>query len=150
MTSDELPDFWDEALEVLAAAPIAFLATSNQAQALVRAVTPTYEGATAYIATDPQSPKVRQILDNPLVDLMHWTSDFRHVNLRGRADMIDDEETKRRLWDLFAYNLADYFESDDKPPYGLMRIEPFRIEITSLQRAATGKPPKVWRSHASP
>ncbi len=146
MTVEELPEFWHEALDVVRAAPIAFLATSDQAQATVRAVTPMYEGVTAYVATDAAAPKARHVRNNPLVELLHWTSDFRHLSLRGRASMVEDVAIKQRLWDLFPYNLADYFDAQDKSAYGLMRIQPFRIEITSLQRIATGKPPKVWRT----
>ena len=143
--SEGAPAFWPEARAAIDAAPIGFLATVNQAQPTVRAVTPTYEGLVAYIATDPNSFKVRNVTTNPLVELLHWTTDFRHVRIRGRASLVTDEATKVRLWDTFSYNLTDFFGAVDSPTYGLLQIEPFRIELSSLERVATGKPPEVWR-----
>lgn len=145
MSQPERPEFWDEAIEIVATAPIAYLTTVYREQPSVRAVTPTYEGIVAYIASDPHSWMARSIRANPLVELMHHTRDFRHVRLRGRAAMTDDAETKERMWGAFGYDLADFFGERGQFEYGLMRIEPFRIEVSSLQRIATGKPPLIWR-----
>ncbi len=130
---------------MIAAAPIGFLATVDHEQPTVRAVTPTYEGVVAYVATDPGSFKVRNITTNPFVELLHWTTDFRHLRIRGRASLVTDDAIKLRLWDTFSYSLSDFFGSADNPTYGLLQIDPFRIDLSSLQRVATGKPPKVWR-----
>ena len=150
MAEDVQPDFWDEALTIIAAAPIAFLATTEGEQPVVRAVTPTYEGVTAYIATDPETGKIRQVGRNPRVNLLHWSTDFRHVSLRGRASMVEDTAVRERMWSSFPYALEDYFERADgegqKAVYGLMQIVPFRIELWSLGSLATGKPPQIWRA----
>lgn len=151
MTDEQLPDFWDEAQAIIAAAPIAFLASAQGEQPLVRAVTPAYEGCTVYVATDPDTAKVRQIQRNPLVNLIHWGKDFRHVSLRARASLVTDPEVLDRLWDAFPYSLTDYFDRSDPPAegkaqYGLLCLAPFRIELGSLASLATGKPPQVWRS----
>ena len=140
-----VPEFWPEALEIIRAAPIGFLATASGEQPTVRAVTPAYQGITAYIACDPSTIMVRDIRLNPLVDLLHWYKDFRHVGLRGRGSLVDDPAVKREMWDQFGYDLSDFF-GDDGFDYGLIKIDPFRISMTSLQRIAAGKPPLVWRS----
>ncbi len=152
--AEPVPEFWDDALEVIRAVPIAFLATAFGDQASVRAVTPAYVGTTAYIATDPETLKVRSIEMNPLVELLHWNTDFRHVNVRGRASMLKDEGMLAEMWDKFGYDLSDFFEQAGETDestrgshnYGLMQIVPFRLEMTSLQRVAAGKPPLIWRS----
>lgn len=151
MTDGAVPEFWAEAQAIIAAAPIGFLATVDGNQPIVRAVTPAYEGATAYVATDPRTPKVRQVRDNPLVHLIHWSQDFRQLSLRARASLVTDASVLDRLWDAFPYALADYFDRDDrhvegKSPYGLLRLEPFRIELWSRESLATGKPSQLWRS----
>ena len=151
MADAPVPDFWDEAQAIIAAAPIAFLATAAGDQPLVRAVTPAYEGTTIFVATDPDTPKVRQIRNNPLVNLMHWGQDFRHVSVLARASLVTDPETLDRLWSTFPYALSDYFDravppAEGKVRYGLLRLEPFRIEVGSLGSLATGKPPQVWRA----
>ena len=151
MTNGPEPDFWEEAQALIAGAPIGFLATVDGAQPIVRAVVPTYEGTIAYIATDPKTPKVRQVRHNPLVDLIHWGQDFRNLSLRARASLVTDAAVLDRLWGAFPYALADYFDRSDphvegKARYGLLRLEPFRIELWSLDSVATGKPPQLWRS----
>ena len=150
MVDGAQPEFWEEAQALIAGAPIAFLATAWGEQPIARAVTPTYEGLMAYVATDPDTSKVRQVRRNPLVDLLHWSTDFRHLSLRGRASMVDDAVVRERMWSAFPYALEDYFEhagcEGQKAAYGLMRIEPFRIELWSLGSLATGKPPQVWRA----
>ncbi|PZC42606.1 MAG: General stress protein 26 [Chloroflexi bacterium] len=145
------PDFWDEAAELIDARPIGFLATVDGDQPIVRAVTPAWDGITAFIATDPSTPKVRQIQRNPLVDLIHWGQDFRHVGLRARAQLITDPETLEHLWGAFPYELSDYFDRSDTPAQGkaafsVIRLQPFRIELWSLPSLATGTPPQVWRA----
>ena len=139
-----IPDFWTEALEVIRASPIAYLATIHGDQPNVRAVTPTYVGVTAYIATEPQSFKVRSAQRNPHVDLIHHHDDFRHINVRGTATLVDDEVLKAEMWDKFPYNLADFF-GHGRAEYGLLRIDPFRIELMSLYDYAANKPARVWR-----
>ncbi len=143
--AEPMPEFWEDALEVIGASPIAYLATSWGDQPSVRPVTPSYQGITPYIATEVDSFKVRSIGRNPLVELLHWHTDFRHVSVRGRASLLDDLAKKEEMWDRFGYDLADFHGADGITTYGLMRIDPFRIEMTSLQRIAAGKPPLVWR-----
>jgi uncharacterized pyridoxamine 5'-phosphate oxidase family protein len=150
MADADQPVFWDEAQAIIVSAPIAFLASAHGDQPLVRAVTPAYEGTTVYIATDRDTPKVRQIERNPLVNLIHWAQDFRHVSLRARAALVSDPEVLERLWEAFPYALSDYFDRADPPAegkasYGLLCLQPFRIEVGSLGSLAMGKPPQVWR-----
>ena len=117
----------------------------------MRAVTPAWRGARAFIATDPDTPKVRQIQRNPRVNLIHWGLDFVHVSLRARAALVTDAELLDELWHAFPYDLSDYFDRREdagggKARYGVISLDPFRIELWSLQSLATGKPPQVWRS----
>ena len=139
-----IPDFWTEALEVIRAAPIAYLAISSGKQPSVRAVTPAYDGVTAYVATEPRAFKVRAIRQNPLVELIHHHADFRHLTLRSRAILVEDEALKASMWGRFPYDLAEFF-GEGGAEYGLMAIQPFRIELMSLGDYAARKPPRVWR-----
>ena len=81
------PDFWDEAMALIKAAPIGFLATAGSDQPHVRAVTPAYVGVNLYIAAGANSSMVRQITRNPRVELLHWTRDFRHLHITGLASV---------------------------------------------------------------
>ncbi len=151
MTDERVPDFWDEARALIEARPIGFLATADGDQPIVRAVTPAWKGIRAFIATDPDTAKVRQIQRNPRVNLIHWGLDFHHVSLRARASLVTDAEMLDELWHAFPYDLSDYFSRGDegtpgKAHFGVISLDPFRIELWSLQSLATGKPPQVWRS----
>ncbi len=151
MSDGREPDFWDEARALIDARPIGFLATADGDQPIVRAVTPAWQGIRAFIATDPRTAKVRQIQRNPRVNLIHWGQDFRHVSLRARASIVTDPDMLDALWDAFPYDLNDYFDrgeepADGKARFGVIGLDPFRIELWSLQSLATGKPPQVWRS----
>lgn len=148
---NDTPDFWEEAAALIAARPIGFLATVDGDQPFVRAVTPAWDGVTAFIATDPATAKVRQIQRNPRVDMIHWGEDFRHVGLRARASLVTDPDQLDTLWGAFPYELSDYFDRSDPPakgksPFAVVRLDPFRIELWSLESLATGKPPQVWRA----
>ena len=151
MTDERVPDFWDEARALIEARPIGFLATADGDQPIVRAVTPAWKGIRAFIATDPDTAKVRQIQRNPRVNLIHWGLDFHHVSLRARASLVTDAEMLDELWHAFPYDLSDYFSRGDegtpgKARFGVISLDPFRIELWSLQSLAIGKPPQVWRS----
>ncbi len=151
MTDERVPDFWDEARALIEARPIGFLATADGDQPIVRAVTPAWKGIRGFIATDPDTAKVRQIQRNPRVNLIHWGLDFHHVSLRARASLVTDAEMLDELWHAFPYDLSDYFTRGDdrtagKARFGVISLDPFRIELWSLHSLATGKPPQVWRS----
>ena len=80
-----------EAQEVIKSAPIALLATTQGRQPHVRPVAPAYVGLSAYVLTSVRTPKLEQIRNNELVELLHWTVDFRHLNLAGVAEVTEDE-----------------------------------------------------------
>ena len=139
-----MPDFWDEALELIGAAPIAFLATARGAQPHVRAVTPGYAGLTIYICTGRGSAMARQIADNPRVELLHWTLDFRHLHIVGRAEVRPGAEAAA-IEDSLPYALDDFF-APDRSDMSLLVITPRRISITTLADIAADRPPRVWRA----
>ena len=73
----------------------------------VAPVHPAWEGATLWFMTFGDSVKARNIRANPAV-AMHWqvTEAGDGVEVWGTAEIRDDLETKRRLWDgVFDYDL---------------------------------------------
>ena len=142
--TDEPPDFWDDALGLIAAAPIAFLATARGEQPFVRAVTPAWIGLRAYIAAADGGPMTRQIAANPRIELLHWTPDFRHLHIVGVADLRPGEEAAE-IEERFLYPLDDFF-AHDRSDMSLIAITPRRITFTTLAEMAANRPPRVWRS----
>lgn len=141
----ELPDFWPEALEVIKSAPIGLLATTRGRQPHVRPVAPAYAGLHAYVLTTMGAPKLEQIRSNERVELLHWTVDFRHLNLDGVAEVVEDESEIAVVAPHFPYAVDDFFGPDLRAP-ALIKIRLRRISITTLNDIIANKRPRVWRA----
>lgn len=139
----------DEAREIAAGTPWAYLATCRRDQPTVRPIHPLWDDGGIWIASGPDSPKMRQIRANPKVSLFwHLTDALKHLTVTGTAASVTDPDEKRRLWDAFDYDLAQYFpDGPDSPDYGLMHITPTRVECWSLPEMGANVPARVW--HAS-
>ena len=140
-----LPEFWPEALDLIASAPIAFLATENRGQPHVRPATPAYVDADAYILTPAEGHRVRHIQRNPRIELLHWTGDFRHLNLSGSATVTLDREKIIEIAPHFPYEAEDFFGPDLREA-ALIHLPAQRISITTLFDIIAEKPPRVWRA----
>lgn len=140
-----LPDFWPEALEVIKSAPIGLLATTQGRQPHVRPVAPAYVDLDAYVLTSVRTPKLEQIRNNELVELLHWTVDFRHLNLAGVAEVTEDEDEIAEAAPHFPYAVDDFFGPDIRAP-ALIKISLRRISITTFNDIIANKQPRVWRA----
>ena len=141
---DDMPDFWEDAAEVIRSAPIAFLATTRGEQPHVRAVTPAWVGLAIYIAAASGSPMTRQVAANPRIELLHWTPDFRHLHIVGAAELRAGAEASE-IAERFPYSLDDFFAADHSD-MSLIAITPRRITFTTLAEMAASRPPRVWRA----
>ena len=69
------------------------------------------------------------------------------------ATIVDDRAAKDRIWDLFVATppplgydpILFWKEGKGDPTYGLLRLDPTRIELTGLRHRAAG-PPLVRRA----
>jgi general stress protein 26 len=107
-----------------------------------------WEGQVGWIATRRNSYKTRHLERNPHVSLA-YTGDFiRPVYVDCVAEWDDSAESKQRIWDLFlstpeplGYDPAPIFKSVDHPDYGLLKLTPWRIELTDATAPNTRQ---VW------
>jgi general stress protein 26 len=96
-------------------------------------------GFTCYFSTSRSSGKVGDILSDPSVSVYYSDPDAtRGVELRGRAEMVEDREIKRALWqDEWRIYWA---AGQDDPDYAILRLvpvcavgwwgtEPFELEM---------------------
>ena len=149
----EFKDFEDEFMRRVAKTVWCSVATiDTKGRTRSRILHPIWEGSVGWIATGRDSLKAKHIAANPHVSLTYWDPDHEQVLVDAKAEWIDDQSEKQRLWDLFkstpeplGYDLANFFESVDNPGYGLMKLTPWRVELWSLQGLATGAPPQVWK-----
>jgi general stress protein 26 len=115
-----------------------------------RVLHPIWEEATGWIATTRRSPKASHIEHEPRVSLTYWDAEQDVVTVHGVASWVDDEPTRARIWALYretppplGYDPAPFWQTPTNPAFGLLRIDPTRIEVTGL--ASSPKPRMVWR-----
>ena len=137
-----------EAREIAGASMWAYLATSRGDQVTLRPVHPQWENGSIWIATAAHSSKMRHIRTNPKVALFwHLTDALRHLSVTGTADCVTDAAEKRRMWDVFDYDLGVYFpDGPDSEDYVLLRVRPTRVECWGLGEMGGGTPARVWRA----
>jgi general stress protein 26 len=145
-------EFWAKAHEVARKATWAYLATANGDQPKVRVVHPALEGERVWIATGRSSTKAAHVANNPKVELFYQVgTDFVHLTVTGDAKFVDDVSEKKRIWDgkVFDYELAQFWpDGPTSKAFGLLLIEPRRVELTSLGDLSQGVKPQVWRRSA--
>lgn len=123
-----------------------------------RILHPVWEGSTGWIATGRTSLKAKHIAENPYVSVTYFDLPAdnplgqKQVYVECKADWEDDAAEKQRLWDLIknapppvGYDPALFFQSAESPEFGMLRIKPWRIELSALSDMMTGQEPQIWR-----
>jgi general stress protein 26 len=120
-----------------------------------RLVHPVWEEPTGWLATGRNTFKAKHLAGNPWVSLAFWDQQQEQVYVDCRATWVDDMDQKHRLWDLYSrkpegYGLRGFWKGPDDPEYGLLRLDPWRVELWSVKGLFSRTPPKVWRPTPSP
>ncbi len=128
ITLDEVKAF---ATELSPFAHLATVGADNEPD--VVPVFPCWEGDTLWAMLSAKSVKARNVAANPKVAL-HWqvTEAGDGVAVWGTAEIFDDLDTKRRLWDgAFDYDLNMFAPGgpDNSPDTAFMAIRPTRALI---------------------
>lgn len=117
-----------------------------------RILHPIWEASTGWIATGRSSFKGKHLEANPYVSLSYWDPQHQQVYAECEASWMDDPDEKKRVWELFkatpeplGYDLKLFWESPDDPEYGLLKLAPWRVEVSALADMMKGQPPRVWR-----
>ncbi len=118
-----------------------------------RILHPLWEGATGWIATGRQSHKAKHLAAHPYVSLSYWDPKHEQVYADCLATWEDGPAEKRRLWGVYkttppplGYDLAAFWPGGpDDPALGMLKLTPWRIELSSLADLPVGRRPVVWR-----
>jgi general stress protein 26 len=102
----------------------------------VAPVHPAFDDGLVWAMTGVDSVKARNVRSTPEV-MLHWQVTEAGDNLMvwGRAAVLDDPGTKRRLWEgVFDYDLNLFAPggADDSPGTGFLRVEPTRAVFTEF------------------
>jgi general stress protein 26 len=122
------------------------LATVRDGEARVRMVHPTWEGDTLWIATGPTSAKAKEIQANNSVDIQFQVApeDFVHLLVRGTAEILSDQPTKERIWEVMDYDLAQFWPGGPtSADYCVVKVTPVRVELSEMF-GTTNK--RVWNA----
>ena len=145
VSAEEKNGFFKEVAEASDKAVWCALATVKGSEPRVRIVHPTWEGDVLWVATGPETPKARQMADNPIVDVQFQVAppDFVHVMVRGRAELCTDDATRQHAWDAMNYEMKDFFPGGPTDPnYVAIRIVPTRVELSEMFGSVNKR---VWR-----
>ncbi len=115
-----------------------------------RILHPIWEGATGWIATGRHTLKTRHLARTPYVSLTYWDPKHEQIYAECVAEWDDRLDEKRRVWDLFkstppplGYDPAIIWKGPDDPTFGLHKLTPWRIELSSMTLPRVE--PRVWR-----
>lgn len=121
------------------------VATQAGDQPRVRIVHPTWDGDVLWFATGPQTPKAKQLRENPNVDIQYQVAppDFVHVMVRGTAELVSDQAEKNRAWEAIDYDLTEFGSTGPEDPNFLpIKITPTRVELSEMFGSVNKR---VWR-----
>ena len=115
-----------------------------------RLVHPVWEEPVCWLATGRRSLTPPHLAPNPSASPPYSPQTHEQIYAECTARWVDDDDERQRLWDLYAvkpegYPLDDFFRRPDHPEYGLLRIEPWRIELWDVKGLFSRTPPLVWR-----
>ena len=64
--------------------------------------------------------------------------------VRGTAELVTDQETKNRAWDVIDYDLTQFGSTGpDDPNFQPVRINPSRVELSEMFGSMNRR---VWRA----
>ena len=110
----------------------------------------TATGPVGWIATRRHTLKAAHFTHNPYVSLAYIADVSNPVYVDCRVEWDEDLGQKQRIWNMYkeaapplGYDPAPIFESPDHPNFGLLKLLPWRVEVTTVPADK-----RVW--HAPP
>lgn len=112
-----------------------------------RILHPVWDGPTGWIATRRNSLKSKHLRHNSYVSLAYVGDVAKPVYVDCHAAWDDSPEAKKFVWDLclrtpppLGYDPEPIFKAVDHPDYGVLRLTPWRLELSQFP-----SPPLIWR-----
>jgi general stress protein 26 len=88
---------------------------------------------TVYMAAGAGSRKMDQIEANSKSEIIFQNQDFSRVaTISGRCRLVDDPETKRRVWDAMPA-ASHYFSGPEDSNFGVIEFTAERVEMLGLE-----------------
>lgn len=104
-----------------------------------RLMHPVWERLIGWVSTRPHTLKIKHLAQNPFVSVAYVTEPAKPVYAECYAELIQDLEEKQRIWNFFkntpepvGFDPATMFPSYDDPGFGVLKLTPWRIELSFL------------------
>ncbi|WP_116952119.1 pyridoxamine 5'-phosphate oxidase family protein [Jiangella endophytica] len=105
-----------------------------------------------WLATFPTPVKVAHLAANPHATFSYWSAAQDTVAFDTVATWVDDAETKRRVWRLYeqgsprgvGYPPGRFWPSPEHASFGVLRLEPYRVQVLLGRDLAAGRPSRIW------
>lgn len=117
-----------------------------------RILHPIWEGPVGWVVTRRHSHKAKHLAQNPYVSLAYIADIAKPVYVDCLAEWADDPPTKQHVWDFFkaappplGHDPGTIFQSVDDPGYGVLKLNPWRIELAELPSKRL-----IWRRKEAP
>jgi hypothetical protein len=108
---------------------------------------PIWEGAHGWIGTRRETLKARHLAHHPFVSLAYIADVAKPVYVDCRAEWDDSLEGRQQFWERclatpapLGYDPAPIFQQVDNPNWSVIRLLPWRIELSNFP-----SPALVWR-----
>ena len=118
-----------------------------------RIIHPIWLGSTGYIVTGRHSFKTKHLDKNQYVSISYWSPEAGLVVADCKTSWQEDVGEKQRIWAAFKAEPMPYgYDPEmlgakaEDPESGLLVLEPWRVELHSLNEVMQGQPPTVWRN----
>jgi len=118
----------EQALAVLRADCVCFLATMDGDQARLRPISPVKtDGFTVYVVNLHSHNKTREIANNPKVELCYYlVEQHRQVRITGVAEVVQDSTLLEEVAGAHTL-LHAYLETIDRSQFVLYRVRPIQV-----------------------
>jgi hypothetical protein len=118
-----------------------------------RILHPIWEGPVGWIATGRHSLKEKHLAANPHMSLTYWDPQHQQLYIDCKTKWDDSVDQKKRIWELYkstppplGYDPGMIWkEGPEAEDFGVLKLTPWRIEVSSIMDMMAGKPPLVWR-----
>lgn len=93
------------------------------------------EPLTVYLVAGAQSRKMHQIQAHPHAQVLAQDEGFaRVVTCSGGAELVQDADVKKRVWDGMP-GAARFFSGPDDPNLGVLAIKVARVELLAIRES---------------
>lgn len=105
-----------------------------------------------WLATFPTPVKTAHLAVNPHASFSYWSAKQNTVAVDTVATWVEGLADKQHVWDLYeagsprgvGYPPGRFWRSPADPAFGVLRLEPYRVQVLRGVDLAAGRPSRIW------